>query len=252
MSDRVLHVLDDAEALAAAAADTFALRAGAEIRRKSSFTVALAGGSTPRRLYATLAAGRRPSHRVDWTKVHCFWGDERHVPPDHPESNYRAARETLLSGVPIPETNIHRIRSEEPDAARAATLYEQALVSFFGPGAGIFPRFDLILLGMGSDGHTASLFPGAAALRERVRLAVAPWVDRLEAHRITLTPPVLNSAAQVIFLVSGSDKAEALRAVLEGEERPDELPAQIVRPADGDLTWLVDRPAAAALRRLSC
>jgi 6-phosphogluconolactonase len=251
MPERSIRILDDADALAAAAAEAFARRAGEGIRKKGSFAVALAGGSTPRRLYALLAEaeGHGLSDRIDWTKVHCFWGDERHVPPDHPESNYRMARETLLSKVSVPEANVHRIHGEEPDAARAAALYEQALASHFKLQHGALPRFDLVLLGMGADGHTASLFPGTDAVREEARLVAAPWVEKLETHRITLTPPVLNSAAELLFLVSGADKAPALRAVLEGEKRPDELPAQIVRPTRGRLTWLVDRAAAAALRR---
>ncbi len=251
MPDRSIRIFDDAEALAVAAAGAFARCAGEGIRKRGSFSVALAGGSTPRRLHALLAEaeGRGPGDRIDWTKVHCFWGDERHLPPDHPESNYRMARETLLSKIPVPEANVHRIRGEEPDAARAAALYEQELARHFGLPHGARPRFDLVLLGLGSDGHTASLFPGSDAIWETVRLVAAPWVEKLGTHRITLTPPVLNGAAEVLFLVCGAEKAPALHAVLEGEERPDELPAQIVRPSRGRLAWFLDRAAAAALRR---
>jgi 6-phosphogluconolactonase len=180
--------------------------------------------------------------------VHIFFSDERHVPPDDASSNYRMARETLLSRVPIPEGNVERIRSEWPPE-EAARDYEGRIREVFGLARGDLPRFDLILLGMGADGHTASLFPGSTALHETESLVAAPRVDKLVSHRFTLTPVTINRAASVIFLVSGEEKAEALRNVLEGVHDPDRLPAQIVNPVDGDLLWLIDSAAGRLLSR---
>jgi 6-phosphogluconolactonase len=176
-----------------------------------------------------------------------FWGDERHVPPTDPDSNYRMADETMLSKIPVPAANVFRIKAENPDAEAAALAYEQTLQKFFALEAGQFPRFDLILLGMGPDGHTASLFPGTGALHEKSRLVVANWVEKLKASRFTLTLPVLNSAACVVFLVSGTDKASALHAVLEGDAPGEQYPAKLVRPTNGKLIWLIDRAAASQL-----
>ncbi|PIR19004.1 MAG: 6-phosphogluconolactonase, partial [Elusimicrobia bacterium CG11_big_fil_rev_8_21_14_0_20_64_6] len=186
--------------------------------------------------------------QVRWDRVHVFWGDERFVPPDHRDSNYRAAREALLSRVPIPEEQVHRVRTEFATARKSAEDYSHALRLFFRLKTGELPRFDLIFLGMGEDGHTASLFPGSAAVRERERLVVSDKPEGQDAERVTLTVPVLNAAARVVFLVSGESKAETLREVLEGSPRPDYLPAQAVRPeGDGALLWLVDRSAAKLL-----
>jgi len=247
-----LRLCADGAELARTAAEEFSRRAEDAIHARKRCTVALSGGSTPRRLFALLADGREPFRdRIDWRAVHLFWGDERHVPPDHPESNFRMTRETLLDAVPIPAENIHRIRGEEPDAARAAALYEDELRAFFSGS----PRFDLVLLGLGPDAHTASLFPGTDAVRERERWVVAPWVEKLAAFRITLTPAVLNRAATVIFLVQGEEKAGALRAVFEGEREgerdPDRWPAQVIRPESGEVLWLVDRAAASGLEKRS-
>jgi 6-phosphogluconolactonase len=243
MSD--VRIFPDGAELARAAAEEFARRAGESIRARERFTVALSGGSTPRRLFTLLADAEQPFRdRIDWRAVQIFWGDERHVPPDHPESNYRMTRETLLDAVPIPTENVHRVRGEEPDAARAADLYESELRAFF---AGV-PRFDLVLLGLGPDAHTASLFPYTAALRERERWVAAPWIEKLATFRITLTPAVLNRAAAVIFLVQGGEKADALHAVLAGERDVDRFPAQVIDPREGELLWLVDRAAASGLR----
>jgi len=247
-----LRVFADGAELARAAAEEFTRRAGEAIDARERCAVALSGGSTPRRLFALLADPAQPLRdRIEWRSIHFFWGDERHVPPDHPESNFRMAREALLDAVPVPAQNIHRIRGEEPDAARAAALYEDELRGFFS-GA---PRFDLVLLGLGADAHTASLFPGTEAVRERERWVVAPWVEKLRTFRITLTPAVLNRAAAVIFLVEGEEKAAALRAVLEGEQEgkreggrdPDRWPAQVIRPESGEVLWLVDGAAARGL-----
>jgi 6-phosphogluconolactonase len=249
MSPPDIRILADDEELCSAAAEEFVRLADEGVRARGRFTVALSGGSTPKAVYRLLAGevgGFRS--RVPWDKVHFFWGDERHVPPDHPDSNFRMAYETMLSRVPIPPSNVHRIPAENPDAGKAAEEYEQSLGEFFALTSGQLPRFDLILLGMGSDGHTASLFPGADELHEQTRLVAAPWVEKLDARRITLTPPPLNNAAHVIVLVSGEEKAEALRTVLEGEYQPDRFPAQVVRPVDGRLVWMLDRAAACLLR----
>jgi 6-phosphogluconolactonase len=241
MPSQQIRILKNPQELFEAAGDEFAAQASGAVRARGRFTVALSGGSTPKSLYSLLAT--KP--HIPWDKICFFWGDERHVPPDHPDSNYRMAREALLSKVPVPQENIFRIHSEEKDAARAAQQYEQTISDFFHLSPGLFPRFDLILLGLGPDGHTASLFPESAALAERDRLVVANWVDKFKAYRITLTFPVLNAAACVIFLASGADKAEILREVLENSSA--HLPAQNVRPTDGKLFWLVDSAAAAAL-----
>lgn len=239
-----LRIFDSGAELASAAAEEFMRRAEASVRARGRFAVALSGGSTPRRLFALLADPSQPFRdRIDWSAVHLFWGDERHVPPDHPESNYRMAREALLDAVPIPQGNVHRMRGEEPDAARAAALYEDELRAFFS-GA---PRFDLVLLGLGADAHTASLFPGTAAVRERERWVAAPYVEKLDTFRITLTPAVLDRAVAVMFLVQGEEKAGAVRTVLEGARDADRSPAQAVCPTDGEILWLLDRAAASGL-----
>ena len=233
----------DAASLARAAAEHFITLATAAIAARGQFVVALSGGSTPRATY-TLLARDEFAARVDWPRVHVFWGDERCVPPDHPESNYRMARETLLDKIPIPAENVHRIRGELPPD-QAATAYQAELEAVLGAGG----RFDLILLGMGEDGHTASLFPGTAAIHEQTRWVVAHYVDKLSVWRVTLTPVVINAAAHVTFLVSGAGKAERLREVLDGPHQPDVLPVQIVRPTDGRLLWLADAAAAVHVRQ---
>jgi 6-phosphogluconolactonase len=176
-----------------------------------------------------------------------FWGDERHVPPNDADSNFRMANETLLSKVPVPPANVFPVPAENPDASAAAEAYEETLRKFFALAPGEFPRFDLILLGMGPDGHTASLFPETAALQEKSRLVVANWVEKLKTSRITLTLPVLNAARCVAFLVSGTDKATVLREVLEGSAPAEKYPSKLVRPAEGKLIWFVDRAAASEL-----
>jgi 6-phosphogluconolactonase len=178
-----------------------------------------------------------------------FWGDERHVPPNNTESNYRMTQEALFSKVPVPESNVFRVPAENPDASQAAADYEATLRKFFQLSPGALPRFDLILLGMGPDGHTASLFPKTIALQEKSRLIVANWVDKFKTHRITFTLPVLNNAAVVTFLVGGADKAETLREVLEGTQPPEMFPAKLVHPSNGRLMWMVDQAAAAALSK---
>jgi 6-phosphogluconolactonase len=228
-----------------AAADDVLLTASGSIQQRGRFTIALSGGSTPRNLYTLIAANASAS--LPWEKVFFFWGDERHVPPSDSESNYRMALETILSKVPVPPANIFRVPSENPDASAAAEAYEQTLRKFFPVAPGEFPSFDLILLGMGPDGHAASLFPETAALQEKSRLVVANWVEKLHTSRITLTLPVLNAARRVAFLVSGADKAAILHEVLEGKAPGEKYPSKLVRPSDGKLIWFVDRAAASEL-----
>lgn len=208
-------------------------------------SMALAGGSTPRGLYQLLTHPPYESQIV-WERIRIFFGDERHVPPDHQESNFRMAQEALLSQVPISPEQVFRIEGERP-SEEAAMRYENVLREQFGVSLGHVPCFDLILLGMGMDGHTASLFPGTSAVGETQKLVAAPWVEQLQTHRVTLTPPVLNAANHVMFLVSGQDKASALQAVLEGPGDSDRYPAQVVQPTDGQVLWLVDADAASHL-----
>jgi 6-phosphogluconolactonase len=242
-----VRVFDDTAALIRATADEIARIAQEAVAARGRFVWALAGGSTPRDVYRLLAS---VSYResMPWNAIYFFWGDERHVPPDDADSNFRMAREAMLDAVPVPAGNIHRVMAEEPDAQRAAAEYESTLRSFFALAPGSperWPVFDLIQLGLGKEGHTASLFPGGDAIHERERLVVAPWVEAQNTFRVTFTPPVLNHARRTLFLVSGEEKAEALHAVLEGAREPDVYPAQIV---EGNRLWMVDRAAARLLR----
>ncbi len=240
-----LRRLTTPQELFQAAAEEVIQTATDAVAKRGRFTIALSGGSTPKNLYTLIAANASAS--LPWAQMFFFWGDERHVPPDDPDSNYRVAKETLLSKVPIPPSNIFPIPAENPDAATAAEAYEKTLRKFFALAPDEFPRFDLILLGMGPDGHTASLFPETAALQEKSRLVVDNWVEKLKTSRITLTLPVLNAARRVAFLVSGSDKAEVLHEVLEGNAPAEKYPSKLVRPANGKLIWLIDRAAASQL-----
>jgi len=238
-----LRVLAGPAALAEAGASEFVIHAQAAVAARGRFTVALAGGSTPRPLYARLADPDAPPRAaVPWASVHVFFADERQVPPDHADSNMKMAYETLLRNVPIPEEQVHRIRGENPDPDRAAEEYEGILSDVFRLEPGQRPRFDLVLLGLGADGHTASLFPGGAALSETSRLAVGVPTAGAGFDRVTLTLPVLNEAAAVMFLIAGAAKAPALRRVLGGDTT---LPAARVRPRNGSLLFLADRDAAA-------
>jgi 6-phosphogluconolactonase len=242
-----VRVLPDSAALSRAAADEFLRAARHAIDKEGRFTVALSGGSTPKAIFGLLAFDEAESRtKLAWNKVQIFFGDERHVPPDHPDSNYRMASEALLSKVPVPPANLHRVHAEL-DAARAAVEYENEIRAVFRSGAGEVPRFDLIMLGMGPDGHTASLFPASAALKEQTALVCASWVEKFNSHRITFTYPLLNSAAEVMFVACGADKAEMLRNVLRGAPSGQAYPAQDVRPASGRLLWLVDEAAAGKL-----
>src|SRR5213593_296194 len=243
-SKPTVTVVPDPDALADAAARLIAEAAADAIEARGRFMWALAGGETPRATYARLALPPF-RERVDWRRVWVFFGDERAVPPDHPDSNYRMAHETLLGKVPIPAAQVLRIRCEAEDHEVAAAEYAGALVTAFGTRRGELPRFDLVLLGMGVDGHTASLFPGSPVVREVFRMVAAVHVAAASIpQRLTLTLPVLNAAARVVFLVAGAEKAKVVKAVL-GERAT--LPAAMVRPADGELVWLLDRAAAAQL-----
>jgi 6-phosphogluconolactonase len=228
-----------------AAAEEVISSAAEAIAQRGRFTIALSGGSTPKNLYTLIAANASAS--LPWSQVFFFWGDERDVPPTDAESNYRMALETILSKIPIPPGNVFRIPAENSDASAAAEMYEKTLQNFFALKPAELPRFDLILLGMGPDGHTASLFPETAALQEESRLVVANWVEKLHTHRITLTLPVLNAAREVAFLVSGADKATVLHEVLEGKALGEQYPSKLVRPGKGKLIWFVDRAAASEL-----
>jgi 6-phosphogluconolactonase len=243
-AEAYVRVFGDAESVARAAAARVAELARASIKARGLFTIALSGGTTPRRVYELLA-GEEFGEGIDWPSVHLFFGDERMVPPDHAESNYRMANEALVSRVPVPPENVHRIDGVG-DAAANASAYESEMRGLFGEDAD-WPRLDQVLLGMGDDGHTASLFPGTNALNED-RLWVAPnWVEKLGAWRVTLTAPAINAARHVTFLVTGTGKAARLREVLKGERDPSRLPSQLIRPHDGTLEWLVDRAAAGKL-----
>lgn len=241
-----LAVLADPMAIAEEAAERFVGVAAEALARAGRFTVVLAGGTTPKLLYTLLAAEPHRRH-LPWREAHVFWGDERCVPPEHPESNYRMAHEALLRHLPIPPEQIHRMGGEDPDPERAAAEYEERLRTVFRGPAGAPPCFDLVLLGMGADGHTASLFPHTEALRETQRWVLRNHVPKLQADRLTLTAPAINGAATVLFLVAGEDKAPALQDVLEGPPDPERLPAQLIRPTGGRLVWLVDRAAASRL-----
>ena len=237
-------IAKSAKDLATAVAEHFVALAREAIATRGRFSVVLAGGSTPRGVYERLAS-KGFAERVDWQRIHLFWGDERCVPPDHADSNTRMARETLIDRVPIPSDQVHRICGENPPL-EAALAYEKLLHTHFSAST---RTFDLVLLGMGEDGHCASLFPGTAAIHEEKHWVVAHYVDKLQAWRITLTPVMLNAAAEVAFIVSGEEKAERVRQVQNDIHRPRTLPAQIIRPASDRLTWFLDQPAASLLEK---
>jgi 6-phosphogluconolactonase len=243
MPDTHLRVFADLEGISAAAAELFCELGQGRWREGRTFSVALSGGSTPQGLYELLARPPR-SIEIPWERVHLFQVDERCVPPDDPQSNYRMMRETLLRHVPIPEANFHRMAAEQADRDEAARAYAAELGRILQPGPGEFPRLDLVFLGMGPDGHTASLFPGSPALTEQDLWVRSNFVEKFATHRLTLTYPVLNAARQLVLLVSGAEKAETLRRVLRPEAGAVPLPAQSIRPSDGDVSWYVDRAAA--------
>jgi 6-phosphogluconolactonase len=238
-----LLVLSDENALMEAAAARITDLCRHAIASRGRFAWALSGGSTPRKLYALLATARFVS-RIDWTRVHFFWGDERCVAADHAESNYRMVRETLFDVIKPDPERVHRMLGEQ-DPERAASCYEEMLRGFFDTE--LAPSFDLILLGMGADGHTASLFPGTAALYEKRRWVVVNRVTANAPPRLTLTPVMINAADNALFLVSGANKASCLKRVLQGPADGEALPARLIRPARGQLQWMVDADAASQL-----
>lgn len=209
------------------------------------FMVALSGGNTPKKLFSLLSSDSYLS-QIDWTLAEIFWVDERCVPPDDPESSYHMACETLLKAVPIPATQVHRMPADRPDRDAASLAYTLEMQRVFGTNG--IPAFDLVQLGMGPEGHTASLFPHQPSLRETTRLVMPVSVPKPPPDRLTVTPPLLNAAHNVLFLATGADKVDALRAVIEGPFNPDDYPAQIVRPPSGEVTWMVDTTIAAKLR----
>jgi 6-phosphogluconolactonase len=237
-----VHIYSRSEELSRAAAREFAARAKEAIEERGRFAVVLAGGSTPEAMYGILA--RDYMDRIDWSRIYVFFGDERSVPPHHEDSNLKMASEVLLDHVPV--GNVHRMRGELPPD-QAAEAYEEELRMFFRTED--VPRFDLILLGLGADGHTASLFPETPALEVHDRWVVANPVPRLDTTRITLTIPVINAARAVIFLVEGEDKAETVREILEGDADPRAYPAKLIHPPGGP-EWMLDWSAASLLSEL--
>jgi 6-phosphogluconolactonase len=238
-----IHIFDDSEAVAHAAARRFVDLAHESINARGGFSVALAGGSTPKRVYELLASDEF-NGQVEWQHVHIFFGDERCVPPEHHDSNYRMAREALLTHVMLPIENIHRMVGEG-DAVANARLYEDELREFFNGAQ--WPELDLVMLGMGDDGHTASLFPGSRALSEEQAWVTANWVEKFDTFRITLTAPAINHARHVMFIVTGAGKADRLPEVLNGPREPERLPSQLINPIDGMLEWFTDKAATAKL-----
>ena len=236
-----VRIFKDAVELSRAAADLFVTLAVQSIRERGRFLAALSGGSTPMALYRLLVR-----ELIDWTRVHVFWGDERLVPPEDPENSYGQAWEALLKHIPIPTENIHRVASEL-DLGAAATDYARVLREFAAPPLD-WPRFDLVLLGIGEDGHTASLFPGSPVEATEPVIAVTAQYQGRPAWRVTLTPPVFNSARQVIFLVTGANKAVTLKGVFSDYNSSEQVPAKRIRPADGQVTWLVDEAAGKEIK----
>jgi 6-phosphogluconolactonase len=237
-----IAIYPDLDTLSQQAAQYVVRTASESIAARGRFTLALSGGTTPRKLY-TLLGSEPYSSQIDWQQVYIFWGDERCVPPDNPDSNYYMAQEVLLSKIPIPALQVHRMPADQPGRDAASQSYTAEMQRAFGTQG--IPVFDLIQLGMGPEGHTASLFPHQASLRETQRLVMPVSVAKPPPDRLTFTPPLLNAARNILFLVTGSDKAEALQAVLEGDYQPEEYPAQIVRPPDGEVVWMLDKAVAA-------
>jgi len=253
MSNIEIKICADADAISREAATRFVDAARDATERDGKFSVALSGGSTPRKLFEKLALPETQS-RVDWNAVHLFWSDERAVPPDDKDSNFHTAHESLITHIPIPEANIHRIAGEQAQvsdagAEQAAAEYEAEIRRVLQTPDNEMPRFDLIMLGMGADGHTASLFPTTTALDETARGVVSVWVEKMNTRRVTFTFPLLNHAAHVMFLIGGADKSHTLRDVLQPENEAAKYPSQRVKPTNGKLTWLIDEAAASELNR---
>jgi 6-phosphogluconolactonase len=241
----VVTIVDDEPALATTAADRITTLAERAIAERGTLVICLTGGSTPGRLYALLGDERHPwRSRVDWRRMHVFWGDERHVPPDHPDSNFGMAHRALLSQVPIPAAQIHRMRGEEPDAREAARRYEKELRRGFADAGRSDLTFDILLLGLGEDAHIASIFPGSPIVDERSVRVAAAWAAHLKAWRITLTPAALLDARDLLVVVSGDKKADAVHAALDAPDDVARYPAQLLRAARDRVEWIIDRAAA--------
>jgi len=247
-SNREIAVFSDGAAIAKRASELFVETAKSAVAHHGVFNVALSGGSTPKALNILLAADPLRS-QVPWDKLKIFFGDERHAGPSDPDSNYRMTNETLLSKVPLKAEQVHRIMGEYPDTEKAAQEYEGLLRQQFNLSPGQLPRFDLMFLGMGDEGHTLSLFPGTKALHDNGRLVMRNWVGKLYTERITCTAPVANNSALVVFMIAGAAKAPALKAVLEGPHEPEQLPSQLIHPTNGQLLWLLDSAAAGMLAK---
>ena len=244
-----VRILADGAAIAKRAAQLLVEVATKSVSQKSSFDLVLSGGSTPKTLYSLLVNDLALHSQLPWDKMHIFFGDERHVGPDDPQSNFHMASDAMISKAPLKPEQVFRMKGEYAEAEQAAKEYEQAIRQHFKLANGQFPRFDLILLGMGSEGHVASLFPGTKALHENRRIVVHNWVGKVLMDRITLTSPAINNASNVVCMVTGAEKAQALAAVLEHVYEPEQLPAQLIQPANGRLLWLVDTAAGSLLTR---
>jgi 6-phosphogluconolactonase len=244
---REVYILKDNAAIARRAAEEFAKMAQSAVARNGTFSVALSGGSTPKLLYSLLATDADLRAKVPWDKMQLFFGDERHVGPDDPQSNFKMASETMITKAPLKPEQVHRMKGEYPDAERAAKEYEQDLRTHFHLKDADLPRLDLVLAGMGDEGHTLSLFPGTKALHAEGRAVVRNWVGKLYTERITMTAPAANNAEMILFMVAGREKTLALKAVLEGPFEPEQLPAQLLKPTNGKLLWLVDEAAGSML-----
>ena len=239
MNMKKIEIFSSPTALTGAAVTCFVEQAQQAIEERGRFSVALSGGSTPRAIYQELAKPKLQT-RLDWGRIHLFWGDERHVPPDHPDSNFKMVRDALLEHISIPDMNIHRVPAEL-GVQKAAVDYDAGLRAFFD---GDWPQFDLVFLGMGNDGHTASLFPYSSGLNEESRWFIANQVPETGNWRLTLTKNAINAARRVIILVQGESKAHMLAEVFSGPYVPDQKPIQLISPTEGDLVWMVDVGAA--------
>lgn len=246
-AQRDIRILADPAAITRRAADEFVKASADSIAQRSVFNVAFAGGSTPKSLYSLLADDAAYRSKIAWDKMRIFFGDERHVPPDHSDSNFRMASEALFSKGLLQPEQIARIKGEYPDTEKAALEYEQVLRAYFQLKDGEYPRFDLVLLGMGAEGHTLSLFPGTKALHPGGRIVVRNWVGKFFTERVTITAESANNANRVMFMITRADKAPALKAVIEGPYEPEQLPAQFIQPRSGNALWLIDRDAAKML-----
>ena len=244
-----IELFPNAMGIALRAADEIVRMAREAVSSRGVFSIALSGGSTPKVLYSLLAEHPSLRNSLPWDKMKVYFGDERHVGPGHADSNFQMASDAMLSKAPLEPEQIFRIKGEYPDTAQAAAEYQATIQREFGLQAGALPRFDLILLGMGSEGHTLSLFPGTKALHETQLIVTHNWIGKLCTERVTLTAPAANNAANIIFMIAGADKACALKAVLEGSHEPEQLPAQMIQPSNGNLSWLVDQAAGSMLAK---